>query len=81
MRALDVVGNDLQVGLDVRSGARHQQKRTAQLLRISLLRSLLDTDIPIEDASPTGRVHDDLVQLVGRVLGLGLQAEDLLQQR
>ena len=71
VRALHVVGKDLQVRLRVRSGVVAEQQAVVALNRVGLLRDLMDDDAAVEDRRRL-IVEHTLVELVTRAVGHGV---------
>ena len=85
MRALDVVGEDLELRLGVDGRVVGQQQRLVRLLGVGLLGVLADEDLAVEDAVALA-VEDALVQLVAgavrlRVVDDGVVVDVLRRRR
>lgn len=64
MGALDVIGDDLEVGLDAHSSAGHEEEVPRELTSVRLLRKLVHLHVAVKDP-PRRRVRSDaLVQLL-----------------
>ena len=71
MRALDVVGKDLQLRLVLIARVVGEQYAVVGLLGVGLLRVLVDVDLAVEHAARLA-VEDPLVQLEAVAVGLGV---------
>ena len=69
MRALDVVGEDLQLRVGVGDGVARQQQVAVGLFGVGLLRPVADVDQAVEDR-PRIVVENSLVQLMTAAMRL-----------
>jgi hypothetical protein len=58
VRALDIIGHDLQIRFHIYGGARHEEQVSTELPRVSLLRFLLDLHRSVKDTSAAPGRHD-----------------------